>query len=288
MIDVQDLEMVIALTLCSGHLAADKPVSLMIVSDKCEAGKTSALEKFSKSDGIAYLSDATAFGLWRDFHKQIASGELRHILIPEMISPLSRNSDTVNSFISTLGSLIEEGIVEIHTGFLDAIKLKSPVTVGVIGCMPRPIFMTNKLRWEATGFISRFIVVTYKHSIETVERVFESIIKGEHLTDGDHPVAIPTEDYDVKVPETVARKAVEFARNVSETAVQDGKIYGYREAKNILRLVAANVVYENVRDNKNRLKADIHDFDIVAGLSYLFTGKFNELRINKQGMQSEN
>jgi hypothetical protein len=196
-----------------------------------------------------------------------------------MISPLSRNSDTVNSFISTLGSLIEEGIVEIHTGFLEAIKLKSPVTVGVIGCMPRPIFMTNKLRWEATGFLSRFIVITYKHGIDTVERVFESIIRGQHLQDGDHPVAIPNVDYDIKIPEAVARKAVEFAREVVESAVQDGKIYGYREAKNILGFVASNVIYENMRDNENRLEADMHDIDVVSGLSYLFTGKFNELRI---------
>jgi hypothetical protein len=286
MIDIQDLERVIALTLCSGHLSNDKPVSLMVVSDKCEAGKTSALEKFSRTDGIAYLSDATAFGLWRDFHKQIASGELRHILIPEMISPLSRNSDTVNSFISTLGTLIEEGIVEIHTGFLDAIKLKSPVTVGVIGCMPRPIFMNNKLKWEATGFLSRFIVVTYKHGQETVERVFESIIKGQHLTDGDHPVNMPTQDYEISVPEDVARESVSFAREVTEQSVKDGKIYGYREAKHIIRLVAANVIYENMRDGYNRLAATMDDVEVVKGLSYLFEGRFNELRgivSNKEG-----
>lgn len=282
MIDSRDLEVIVALSLCSGHLANEKPVSLMIVSDKCEAGKTSVLEKYSKTDGIAYLTDATAYGLWRDFHKDIASGKLHHILIPEMITPLSRNVDTVNTFVSTLGSLIEEGIAEIHTGFLDPIKLESPVTVGVIGCMPRPIFNMNKLRWESTGFLSRFIVVTYKHSQETVEKIFESIIKGNHLTENNIELPLPTGKINVTIPEYLARKCVDFSRDISKQAIDDGKLYGYREAKNMLRLLSSHVIYDNIKTGNKRLEATDVDFDAIVALSYLLTDRFNALNGDKQ------
>ena len=126
MINTQDLEEILALALYSGHIKDEQALSVLLISDRPEAGKSKMAMKFYGNQGVAFLSDATAYALWRDYYKEIESGQIKHLIIPEFLAPLSRKSETVQSFVATLQMLIEEGIMEIHTGFLKAIKLQAP------------------------------------------------------------------------------------------------------------------------------------------------------------------
>jgi len=289
MIQTADLERAIALALASSYVKGEKPVSLLIVSDRPEAGKSDVLSKFSKSSKIAYLTDATAYALWRDFHQVIARGEVRHMLIPEFLLPLSRSSDTVKSFITTLQALIEEGFAEIHTGFLKPIKFQSAVSVGVLACMPRPAFLKYKPEWELSGFLSRFMVVTYSYDAKTVEEIFQSIINRAYLTEVDITLDFPEESMDITIPETVAQKCLKLALYVTETARSKGKAYGFRELKNIQRMVAANVILDNMKHRESvRTIADLYDFAMVMRLRYLFTEDFNPLQGSTDWASLEN
>jgi hypothetical protein len=118
LIGTQDLEKLIALALSSAYVKGDKPISLLIVSDRPESGKTETVNRFYGNIGLGFLSDCTAFALWRDFEKQMRARTLKHLIIPEFLTLLSRSSETVASLISTLQELTEDGVTGIHTGYL--------------------------------------------------------------------------------------------------------------------------------------------------------------------------
>jgi len=74
----------------------EKPLSLLIVA-KPESGKTLVLKKYRENKGIVYLTDCTAYGLTRDILPKVISGEIRHILIADLITPLSKSAKTIAS-----------------------------------------------------------------------------------------------------------------------------------------------------------------------------------------------
>ena len=101
MIATKDLERIIQLALYSAYVKDERPVSILI-SSRVESGKTEILRKSSHLDGILYIADATAYGIQKEYLDQIATGKIRTIVIPDLITPLSRSSDTVETFIAFL------------------------------------------------------------------------------------------------------------------------------------------------------------------------------------------
>ena len=273
MIATQDLEKIFALVIASGWVKGEKPVSLIVVSDRPESGKTEIASKFIGTKKIIYLSDATAFALWRDFHEPIARGEVKHLIIPEFLAPLSRHNQTVQSFIATLQILIEEGIFQISTGFLKPIKLEHPTTVGAIVCLPRDAFSRNRIDWEVSGFLSRFMVASYSYNGNTVRQIFDSIAEREYLQAGKTVLNLPDTEQEVDIPPDIAKAARDYAIVVTKQARVDGKCYGFREFKNMLRMIAANVILEG----NGRREATMKDFGEIVRLSYLLNEDFNEL-----------
>lgn len=288
MVHTQDLEKIMALTLASAHIEGDKPLSLLIVSDRPESGKTDTVNQFYGNAGVAILSDVTAHAFWRDFGEDLAAGRLKHIIIPELLAPLSRGAETVDSLIATLQILIEEGLTEIHTGFLKPIKLAKPVTVGVIGCMPRTAYAQRRLQWLSSGFLSRFIVVTYRYSDHTVERIVESIRKREYMSYGKVDLGLAgLAPVAIDVPESVADKCWQMAEAITAKARKEGKCYGFRELKNLMRMVSANVILERCQQGSDRTEATMADFEEVSRLGYLINEQYNALGDNHSAKDGE-
>lgn len=278
MINTNDLERLISLTLASAYVKGEKPISLMMVSDRPESGKTTLANKFIENKRLAYLSDITAYAMWRDFAKEIEAGDIKHFIIPEFLAPLSRTPSTVASFVATLQMLIEEGIMEIHTGFLEPMKLAAPTTIGAIVCLPRNSFDVHRFSWEMSGFLSRFMVVTYKYNDATIEKIFDSIMNREYFAETKISLSFPDKASSISIPKDIALKARALSHKASEKARQDGKLYGFRELKNIMCLLAANVVLENMQSGNNRTKVNQSDYQIVEHLSYYLNEDFNALR----------
>lgn len=273
MIHIADLAKVVALTLASAYVKGEKPASLMIVSDRPESGKTELVKKFSELTGVAVLSDVTAYALWRDFHKQILNGEIRHFIIPEFLAPISRSA-SVASFIATMQMMIEEGLSEIHTGFLEPIILPTPVTIGLIICMPRSCYGVHKMEWDISGFLSRFIVATYKYDDETIDAIFQSIVERQYLQEG--KLNLHFTEATIEIPLAIALKCRKLAETITDKARKDGRLYGFRELKNILRFVASNVIVDRA-NGSDRTVANDADFDEIYRISYLFNEQFNAL-----------
>ena len=274
---VADLERTISLALASAYVTGEKPISLMIVSDRPESGKTEVLSRFDETTGVALLSDATAHALWRDFEGQIRLGLLKHILIPEFLAPISRNTATVGSWISTLQVMIEEGIKSLHTGSMrGAITFDKPMVVGVIACLPQLAYWKNRATWMYSGFLSRFLVVSYKYPADTVDSIFNSIMSREYMAESKITRSFTTQA--VEMPLGVAEMCKDLSMAITASARESQKIYGFRELKSIMRMVTANVVLENAQNGGHRTKAEPRDFDVIQQLSYLYTEQFNEVK----------
>ena len=114
MIKTQDLELLLKLALLSSYIKNERPVSVLF-SAKVESGKTEILRKASQCKGVAFLNDATAFGIQKEHLDNIVNKVTRTLIMPDLITPLSRAPDTVETFVTFLNGLIEEGLVEIQT-----------------------------------------------------------------------------------------------------------------------------------------------------------------------------
>lgn len=282
MIDAQDLEKIVALALCTAYIKGDKPLSLLIISDRPESGKTEIVKQFSGTPGVEFATDVTGYGLKRDFTAKILRGEVKHIIIPEMITPLSKGKTASDSFTGILQAIIEDGIMGIHTGFIRSSWSADMPTrsVGVIGCLPRPVF-THKLRqeWQLRGFLSRFLVVSYRHGDDTLSRILKSIKDGDYLRPkAGKRLDFDGDDIEINIPSEVGQACEDLGRGIVAEAVKAGLVYGYREVKHIRALVAANVIYERITHGAKRTTACVADFEEVQRLGYLFNEQYNSLK----------
>lgn len=278
MINTQDLERIFALTFYSAYVANEKPVSVMLISDRPESGKSEIAMKYLGNPGIGHLSDVTAYALWRDFKEDIEAGTLKHIVIPEFLAPLSRKSETVQSLISTLQMLIEEGIIEIHTGFLKPMKLKSPTSIGVIACLPKQAFAARHTEWELSGFLSRFLVVSYSYDKDTVNTIFESIATRQYFAESRIKLIFPPQQVGIDIPADIEQLSKTYVYSQTEEVRTSRRGYGFRDLKNILRLLCANVIMTNAQNGETRVSVEMDDFEEIRRLSYLVNEEFNTLK----------
>ena len=150
--DLGPLIDIIKLTLLTAYIKnVPKPNSLIIIA-RPESGKTEAMKKFAIYKNVAYLSDVTAFGIQRDILSKIESSEVRHIMIPDLLKPLSRKEATVNSFITMMNSLIEEGVAAMSTYATPGLlSFKKNLKVGLITAITIDDFKDNRHNWKKKG-----------------------------------------------------------------------------------------------------------------------------------------
>ena len=114
LINIDPLKKIIECTLISPYIKDEKPISLLIVA-KAESGKTTAMKMYRENKGVVYITDCTAYGLTRDTLPKIVSGEIKTIMIPDLLTPLSKQTKTRKSFVAFLNSLVEEGVANISS-----------------------------------------------------------------------------------------------------------------------------------------------------------------------------
>ena len=169
MIGTEKLELIIELALWSGCLENERPLSLLIIA-KPESGKSQLVLSYKGNNpGVVVISDCTAWGLQKAFLNEMKDKLIHHIIIPDLITPLSRQPATVATFVAFLNGLTEEGIVEVHT-FAQDLKVEG-LNVGLISTITPSILNDSRHRWTRMGFLSRMLPVAYKYSQETAQKV---------------------------------------------------------------------------------------------------------------------
>jgi hypothetical protein len=248
MIDTKNLEDIIKLTLYTGYIKNEKPVSLMVIA-KPETGKTQTMLKFMVNKGVAFLTDVTAFGITRDLLPRIKSGEIRHLIIPDMVKPLSRSGKVVMNFIAFANALIEEGIITLSS-YASHEEFKVPVKCGIIGAVIKEDLFKKLDYWGTIGFISRFIPFSYDYAIDSVQKIFEYIIKGDYTKED--PIKIKTfkQDKDISISPQQARKLIPLAQEIGRKQ----KLFGFRALRDLKVLAKASAL--------ERGKDKVSDYDI--------------------------
>jgi hypothetical protein len=248
--DLEPLVQIITLTLYTAYVRnVSKPNSLLIIA-RPESGKTEILKKFTVNKNIAYLTDVTGFGIERDYLPKIEAGEIRHIIIPDLLKPLSRKESTVKAFITSMNALIEEGIASASTFATQRITQKH-VKCGLVSAITGEELHDQRHNWGRLGFLSRIVPFSYKYGIETVKKVFDSILGLDYLQEPDIELRIPKEEKKIILPRRHARAILP-----STTAIaQAQQTYGFRLQKQFQALLQASAL-EKCRNSVNSRDVD--------------------------------
>jgi len=228
-ISVEPIEKILRCVLASGRVKGDRPLSLIVVAP-VECGKTSIIRKYClKAGNVFYSTDATAFGIIRDTNqlRDFASGQLTHIVIPDLLNCLGRKQDTVTTFVNFMNALIEEGIVNIST-YANHIEGKVEVKAGLVTAIPPDPFRDKRRRWGNIGFLSRALPVSFDYQVSTQVEILSYIQSQSHLEERIESLDLPEEPREIKLPVEMAQKIQPFSLSLAAAHSQFQKVYGFR------------------------------------------------------------
>jgi hypothetical protein len=231
MIRLEALEETIQATLFTAHVEGERPGSLLVVAD-FEMAKSETTVEFGDNEGILCLTDFTAFGLTKRYLPDLMDGRIRHLIIPDLMIPLSKSRETISSTVGFLSALTEEGVREITTyNFQDGLKLPRPVRAGVIAAIATQDFERWRKEWAQAGFLSRFLAFSYSYDSATVDCVFAAILAGIPLAN-QIQLQFPPRPQHVEMPHDISRALETTARSMGAGL----GIHGFRPLKHLIRL----------------------------------------------------
>ena len=250
MLKLEQIEEIIKLAIFSAYIKdEEQPISLLLCCNP-EAGKTKQLQQAKLVNGVIMPTDLTAYGILNQYAKDIMERRIRHILIPDLITPLSKRWDTSASLVSFLSSLIEEGILEIRT-FAMSEKFKHPVKCGLIACMTPGALDDKRHRWSDMGFMSRMLPVSWNYSKVTQNDIMSYITGRNYKQEKDLNLKLPDKDIEIKLDSTFAQELVPFSFIFAEA----NKTYGFRYQKHLQRLMMASALSEG-REEVTKIDCD--------------------------------
>jgi hypothetical protein len=262
MVNLQPLQKIVECTIYSPYIQGEKPLSLLIVA-KPESGKTSVLKMYRENKGIVYVTDCTAYGLTRDILPKIVSGEVKTIIIPDLMTPLSKQTKTRQAFIAFLNNLIEEGVAKVTTY---ANIWENDVNANVITAVTDEALRDGRHNWAKLGFLSRFVIFSYGYSISTVQKILDTYSL--------HGPQFPS--IRLKTPEAPINIELskELADKLNPVATQIGNelsLYGFRAKINFRSLLKA-LAYRN-----GKTKVTEQEFNEFLELANFMNFKYNPL-----------
>jgi hypothetical protein len=262
MIKVDEIEEILKLALLSAYLKDEQPLSLLIAALP-ESGKTCLLSKQYQTDGVLVLTDTTAYGIVKATNdlKDIEEKRIRHIIIPDLVTPLSKKWETTRTFVAFLNALIEEGIVSINTYATKIEPRKVSLKCGLITAVTPEYIQDRRHGWAGMGFLSRLLPISYAYSNETQDKVFGFIQSQKHLDQIIASLDVPPRDAFIKLDEGYAAALTPYVKQTIESA--EG-LYGFRLQRQLQTLLKASAFSDN-RDEVNSEDID----KIISILKYV-------------------
>lgn len=252
MIGIDTILGLLELVVLTGHIRGEQPVSVLVTAPP-EAGKTTMVMKFVLNEGLVVLTDCTAFGIMRDYGQSIAQGRVKHLVIPDLIRPMSRGRDTVHSLVAFLNALIEEGVVSISTyaervgvqnqGNSDQNRL--PVKCGLITTMAQGILLDGRHHWARMGFMSRLLPISYTYNAGTQLEIHRAIANREYLSDTPIRLDLPSEDAEIRLQSPQTDELITLASGLNSIIASTNnseRVYGFRLQRHLQRLVMASAL----------------------------------------------
>jgi hypothetical protein len=216
----------------SGKIADERPVSLMLVARQ-ESAKTECLKHFFLTPSLKYLSDLTSRGL-NPYRQEIETGRIRHIVLLDLVRILSHGRGVSDRTIQSIASLMEEGESETSDGGGKSSWDNFP-KIGVLMGITPEFFFSKRGRWRGTGFLTRFVPISFEYSKDTQHAIHDAIAKGHRMPP---PIKenIPLIPFQIELPD-------KYAGIISRRAEELGitmKTYGFRYQRVLRALAKAN------------------------------------------------
>lgn len=263
-VHIDNLKKMIEASIISPYIKGEKPISLLIVA-KPESGKTTALKAYRKNKGIVYMTDCTAYGIQRDLLPKLISGEIKTLMIADLLTPLSKAHRTRDAFIAFLNNMIEEGIAKI-TSY--AMTWDREVNANIITAVTDLAIQDGRHEWAKLGFLSRFVVFSYKYSLTAVTDIMRQYTVHGLNNDNEKPMKLPKKCINIELPEGIAEKLNPIAMKIGEQF----ELYGIR-AKINLRSVLKALAFRNGRGTVSEL-----DFNELLELADYMNFDYNVIR----------
>jgi len=265
MIGIDNITNLLELVVWSGHIRGEQPVSAMLTAPP-EAGKTSMVMKYASNERLVVLTDCTAFGIMRDYRAAITAGQIRHLIIPDFIKPMSRGMDTVHSLVAFLNSLIEEGVISISTyaervgvqSIEDAGQTQIPVRCGLITTIAQGILHDGRHHWARMGFMSRMLPISYTYNAGTQLSIHRSIANRDYAVDEPVRLHLPDEDVEIRLQSPQSADLITLAsglNSIISSVNNPERVYGFRLQKHLQRLAMASAL-KHGRDIVNQEDID--------------------------------
>lgn len=237
---IEIIRTAVELTLLTGQLEDDQPSSLFITAE-VEEGKTHLVAAYSQLPTVAYLADATAYGIVREYQADLQAGRKKHFVFPELIRPLERQSETASSLIAFLAELMEEGVKEIQT-YATSFRLPNPVRAGVIACMARGSLAPRLRYWNETGFFSRFLPLSYSYGKPLADEVMKAIRLRTQPQPTNFVLPRPAT---IVLPEEIGGALADMAPALAKGIYSP--LHGFRMLKHLQRLAMASALRDGRR-----------------------------------------
>jgi len=241
-------------------------ISAIIIAN-IESGKTSLIEQFAPNTGILHITDLTAWGIQHKYINELKIGQIKRIIIPDMINPLNRKQETVSGLITFLNAYISwEGVRTIMTYALQ-IEIKIPIRGSILTTIAIKDYKKLNKGLAAVGFLSRMMPITYSYDSETVSNI---LLEVAQETDGwrDINLAFPSSPVNINMESGLSVELIDRARKIGEQA----GAYGFRAMKQ-LRVLTKCVALSDGRDEVRK--------DDIDRVLYL-TGKYIGYPITKR------
>lgn len=208
-----------------------------------ESGKTRMALENSGEEPVV-VSDMTGMGLLETL---MQNQKATTVVINDLAAVTGHRQSVSKLTIAILNALAEEGAYKIAVPKLSYLDLKGR-RVNVIACCIPELVADRRNWWYKSGFMSRMLVVTFRHSFELRMSIHKAIMNGDPEPNSGTPRQL-------RVPEAMCKVEIDREMSGHIFACEEliaGKLseLGYRKHKQIRGLVAGHALLRSWRGAK--------------------------------------
>lgn len=158
----------------TSYLADTIPISIILIGPS-GAGKSKAIMQYKGTNGCHLTNDITSMGL-QDILGGDHENKIRFLVVPDFNVVLSHRASTLQLTVANLLSVTSEGTVRIDDG-REKKELKH-APIGILTAMTRDLYSRIANKWAILGFSRRFMPIYYDYTLETRQKIQDSIMNG--------------------------------------------------------------------------------------------------------------
>jgi len=181
------------------------------------------------------LSDLTGMGL---LHAIKSNPEAATIIINDMTAITGHRGAIPKLTIAVLNALAEEGVYRVAVPGLGDLSFAGR-KMNMICCLVPELMSDKRNWWHKSGFLSRVLVLKYRHSLALQMQIHESIARGQSSSMlPSSTLTVPSAPIRVNIPKEIAYKI----RSLAETVATELGEFGYRKHKQLRALAAGHAL----------------------------------------------